>query len=110
MMEKKIGAYAFIIGVILAIILGLFSSYVAEYTEAMPKAIFRKEMQKIRIELKGEIREEIDAEIRQLAQKYGYGSHSYFRAVRKMSIQYWVNLERKHMFEVYNDLTGEKIL
>ena len=69
-----------------------------------------KEGRKIRIELKLEIRNKIDSEIQQLAQKYGYGSHRYFIEVRKMSIQYWVNLNRKHMFEVYNEKTGEKII
>lgn len=32
-MEKQIGSYAFIVGVILAIILGLFGAYVTEYVE-----------------------------------------------------------------------------
>jgi hypothetical protein len=32
-MEKQIGAYAFIVGVILAIILGLFGTYIPEYVE-----------------------------------------------------------------------------
>jgi len=33
MMEKQIGSYAFIVGVILAIILGLFGTYVVEYLD-----------------------------------------------------------------------------
>jgi len=32
-MMEKVGAYAFIVGVILAIILGLFGAYVVEYVE-----------------------------------------------------------------------------
>ena len=52
----------------------------------------------------------IQSEIQKLSQQFSYGSNIYFREVRKMSIQYWLNLNRKHMFEVYDEITGEKIL
>jgi len=78
--------------------------------ESILKAIFIMDDRKIRIELKPDIMKKLDSEIQNLAQQYGYGSHIYFKEVRKLSIQYWVNLNRKHMFEVYNELSGEKIL
>jgi pyrimidine-specific ribonucleoside hydrolase len=77
--------------------------------EPMPKAVFLKGDQKLRLELKPEITQRIQSEIQKLSKQFGYGSHLYFREVRKMSIQYWVNLNRKHMFEVYGEITGDKI-
>jgi len=80
-----------------------------ENTQAMPKAIFQKGARKIRIELKQKTIKKIQSEIRELSQQFSYGSNIYFREVRKISIQYWVNLNRKHMFEVYDAISDEKI-
>jgi pyrimidine-specific ribonucleoside hydrolase len=75
-----------------------------------PKAVFIKNSTRIRIELKTEVIQVIQSEILKNTKKYGYGSHQYFEAIRKMSIQLWVNFNRKFMFEVYDDVSGEKIL
>ena len=75
-----------------------------------PKAVFIMDSKKIRIELKQEIMKKIQTEIIRLSNQYGFGSHKYFEEIRRMSIHFWVNLNRKHMFEVYNDTTGKKIL
>jgi pyrimidine-specific ribonucleoside hydrolase len=75
-----------------------------------PKAVFIMDSKKIRIELKQEIMKKIQTEIIRLSNQYGFGSHKYFEEIRRMSIHFWVNLNRKYMFEVYNDTTGKKIL
>ena len=79
-------------------------------TNSTPKAVFIKDSARIRIELKTEAILMIQSEIQHNTNKFGYGSHRYFDAIRKMSIELWVNLNRKYMFDVYDDVSGEKIL
>jgi pyrimidine-specific ribonucleoside hydrolase len=79
-------------------------------TSSTPKAVFIKDSARIRIELKTETVRMIQSEIQYNTNKFGYGSYQYFDAIRKMSIQLWVNLNRKYMFDVYDDISGEKIL
>jgi pyrimidine-specific ribonucleoside hydrolase len=74
-----------------------------------PRAVFIMNPKKIRVEIKPEIIKKIKSEIVRCSNKYGYGSNKYFTEIRKISIDFWVNLNRKHMFEVYDDMSGEKI-
>jgi pyrimidine-specific ribonucleoside hydrolase len=72
-----------------------------------PKALFISGSRKISIELKPEIMQRIQSEIIRLSNQYGYGTHRYFEEIRILSIHFWVNLNRKDMFEVYDYMTDE---
>ena len=73
-----------------------------------PKALFIKDSREILIELKPEIINNIESNIVRLTNQFGYGTSRYFEEIRKISIQYWINLNRKHMFDVYDNNTDEK--
>jgi pyrimidine-specific ribonucleoside hydrolase len=77
--------------------------------EKYPKALFTNGSRKILLVLKQELTDNIYSDINRISNQYGYGTSRYFEEIRKISIQYWVNLNRKYMFEAYDYLTGEKI-
>ena len=90
--------------------LGRGTIHTSMETKSAPKAVFIKGPRRIRIEVKTKIIQMIQSEIQHNTDQFGYGSHRYFEEIRRMSIQLWVNLNRKYMFEVYDDISGEKIL
>lgn len=90
--------------------LGRGTIRVSNEIDSLPNAVFIKDSRRIRIVLRMKIIQRIQSDIEYNVKKFGYGTQRYFEEVRKMSIQLWVNLNRKYMFDVYDDRSGEKIL
>jgi pyrimidine-specific ribonucleoside hydrolase len=65
-----------------------------------PAAEFTYLNHKIRLTLKPEIAEKINAELKEISFVNGLDSNIYWELVRKNSIRYWRNLDRHDIFEI----------
>jgi pyrimidine-specific ribonucleoside hydrolase len=66
--------------------------------EPSPEAWFLYDGTKLKMRLKTEIWEKIKKDVGALVSKYGALSPEYFKEVRKLSIQHWRDLDRRHIF------------
>jgi pyrimidine-specific ribonucleoside hydrolase len=64
-----------------------------------PEAWFLYDDITLKMNLKTEIWEKIKEDIGGLVSQYGALSPEYFREVRRLSIQYWRDLDRRHIFD-----------
>ena len=64
-----------------------------------PEALFIYYDTRLTLSLKTDIWEEIKKDIRKLVTKHGALSQDYFSEVRKLSIQYWRDLDRRDIFD-----------
>ncbi len=64
-----------------------------------PAAIFIYQGQKLRLRLKKDYQQRIRSQIQQALQKYGGLNEAYFRHIRKKSLQSWLDLDRKEIFQ-----------
>ncbi len=67
--------------------------------ESRPEVDFIYKDRKVRLKLKGEVVSLIKAEIGKMVKQYGGVNEAYFKAVRKMAVRYWLELDRRHIFE-----------
>ena len=65
------------------------------------EAVFVKGSQRLRLRLKAEIRDRIRADIQRAIHSYGNLSPEYFKEVRRLSLQYWVEMNRGEIFEAH---------
>lgn len=63
------------------------------------EAVFTKGAQRLRLRLKDEIRDRIRADIQRAIQQYGDLTPEYFKEVRRLSLQYWAEMNRGEIFE-----------
>ena len=63
------------------------------------EATFSFKDQRITLKLKSEIVSQIRRDIQAAVKKYGPLSSEYFSHVRKLSIDYWYNMDRAQIFE-----------
>ena len=63
------------------------------------EAVFVKGDQRLRMRLKADIRERIRADIQRALQQYGDLTPEYFKEVRRLSLQYWAEMNRGEIFE-----------
>jgi len=73
---------------------------VRDDTLSRPAAEFTYMNHKIRLTLKPEIAEKINAELKEISFVNGIDSDIYWELVRKNSIKYWRNLDRHDIFEI----------
>jgi len=62
-------------------------------------AVFVKKDKRLRLEVKKEIIEQIRADIRHAIEKFGNLTPVYFAEVRRLSLNYWRDLDRKMIFD-----------
>jgi len=67
--------------------------------DAVPSAVFRKGGKEVRLTLKPELRERIEAEIAEALKKHGGLNAAYFEEVRRVSLRHWLELDRGAIFE-----------
>jgi pyrimidine-specific ribonucleoside hydrolase len=67
--------------------------------QSLPEAIFIHNDTSLKLTLKNEVWERVKKEISELVNKHGGLSPSYFSDVRKLSIQYWRELDRNEIFD-----------
>jgi pyrimidine-specific ribonucleoside hydrolase len=64
-----------------------------------PAAIFLYKDRKVTLKMKKEIVNQIEADIGAALKQYGGLSPEYFAHIRKLSLEYWLKLDRKEIFE-----------
>ncbi|MBN2134815.1 MAG: nucleoside hydrolase [Acidobacteria bacterium] len=69
-----------------------------EKDKTSPIAIFKYENRTVELFLKDSVISNIKRDIKKLTDKYGFQGSDYFQALRELSIQYWLNLNRKEIF------------
>ena len=62
-------------------------------------AVFLKGDKKLRLELKKEIIEQISEDIQRAVEKFGDLTPAYFAEVRRLSLNYWRDMDRKMIFD-----------
>jgi pyrimidine-specific ribonucleoside hydrolase len=67
--------------------------------ESSPAAVFIKGEARLRLQLKPEISTQIESDIKNAVQKHGAITPAYWRAIRKLSIQYWLEMNRRDIFD-----------
>lgn len=67
-------------------------------SDYLPKAEFIHKDQKLVLTLKPEWIQAIKADIKKAVEKYGGLSPAYFAHVRKLSLEYWLKMDRRDMF------------
>jgi pyrimidine-specific ribonucleoside hydrolase len=73
---------------------------VASDTMRLPKADFTYMNRCITLQLKEEVRNKIESEIRELSKIYGLDSNIYWELVRRSAIRYWASLNRNEIFDI----------
>jgi pyrimidine-specific ribonucleoside hydrolase len=63
------------------------------------EAIFIKDDRRLRLRLKESVQERISSDIRNAVKSYGETTPEYFREVRRLSFDYWLNLNRNEIFD-----------
>lgn len=64
-----------------------------------PSALFVYNDLRLTLTLKKEVWEKIKKDIRKLVEKHGGMNKAYFKDVRELSIQYWLDLDRNEIFD-----------
>lgn len=64
-----------------------------------PEAIFSSKTARLKLALKPDWQAKITKDVERGAEKYGTLTPEYFAFIRKLSIQYWLNLDRMAIFE-----------
>ncbi|MFO7370237.1 MAG: nucleoside hydrolase [Bacteroidales bacterium] len=73
---------------------------VSSDTLKLPVADFTYLNRKIRISLKSEIRNKVEAEVKELSRIYGLDSDIYWDLVRNKAIKYWATFNRHEIFTI----------
>ena len=66
--------------------------------EAAPEAVFIKGGRRLRLALRPEIWKSIRAGVAAATKKYGSLTPEYFNEIRRLSIRYWLELDRREIF------------
>lgn len=67
------------------------------------EAVFVKQGRRLRLTLKDSVKKRIVSDIQGAIQRYGDVTPEYFREVRRLSFQYWVDMNRMDIFDVTVD-------
>ena len=64
-----------------------------------PEAMFIHKGKRLRLSVKPEVKAQIGKVIKALSKKYGFRSHQYFHELDKISVKYWLEWDRKEIFQ-----------
>jgi pyrimidine-specific ribonucleoside hydrolase len=79
--------------------LGRGTISVPKTTSPTAEAVFTKGTRKLRMRLKDEVRDRIRTDIQRAIQQYGNLTPEYFKEVRRLSLEYWAEMNREEIFE-----------
>ncbi|MBN1213785.1 MAG: nucleoside hydrolase [candidate division Zixibacteria bacterium] len=74
-----------------------------ETTAPAAAAVFVKKDKRLKLEVKKEIIERIRADIKRAIEQYGNLTPAYFAEVRRLSLNYWREMDRKMIFDEFTD-------
>jgi len=80
--------------------LGMGTIHVADDSIAQPAAVFTYKNSSIRISLKKEYLEKVDAEIDEGIIKFGLMDDGYWKLIRRNALKYWVEWDRNVIFDL----------
>jgi pyrimidine-specific ribonucleoside hydrolase len=82
--------------------LGMGTIHLATHSKTKPSAIFTYKDRSIRISLKKEYLEQVDADIKEGIMKFGLMDDGYWKLIRHNALKYWVEWDRNKIFDIEN--------
>jgi pyrimidine-specific ribonucleoside hydrolase len=80
--------------------LGMGTIHLATHGRTKPSAIFTYKNRSIRISLKKEYLERVDADIKEGIMKFGLMDDGYWKLIRHNALKYWVEWDRNKIFDI----------
>jgi pyrimidine-specific ribonucleoside hydrolase len=65
---------------------------------AEPEAVFTRGQERLRLSLRPDVRDRIRGDVEQAVHEHGNLTPEYFQAIRRLSIRYWLELDRRKIF------------
>jgi inosine-uridine nucleoside N-ribohydrolase/formylmethanofuran dehydrogenase subunit E len=79
---------------------GMGTIHVATRGKTAPSAIFRYKDRSVKITLKTEYLERVDADINEGIMKFGLMDDGYWKLIRRNAIKYWLDWDRNKIFDI----------
>jgi pyrimidine-specific ribonucleoside hydrolase len=80
--------------------LGMGTIHLAKSKKAIPSAVFTYNSRSIKITLKQEYLDTVDADIKEGIAKFGLMDDGYWKLIRHNALKYWVEWDRNKIFEI----------
>lgn len=80
--------------------LGMGTIHLAKSNKTKPSAVFTYKNRSIRISLKKEYLEQVDADIKEGIMKFGLMDDGYWKLIRHNALRYWVEWDRNKIFDI----------
>jgi pyrimidine-specific ribonucleoside hydrolase len=80
--------------------LGMGTIHLATHGKTKPSAIFTYKNRSIRISLKKEYLERVDADIKEGIMKFGLMDDGYWKLIRHNALKYWIEWDRNKIFDI----------
>ena len=80
--------------------LGMGTIHLASHAKNKPEAIFTYKNRSIKISLKKEYLEKVDADIKEGIMKFGLMDDGYWKLIRHNALKYWVEWDRNKIFDI----------
>jgi|WetSurMetagenome_2_1015567.scaffolds.fasta_scaffold00235_9 inosine-uridine nucleoside N-ribohydrolase/formylmethanofuran dehydrogenase subunit E len=80
--------------------LGMGTIHLAKTKKARPEAIFSYNNRSVRISLKKEYLDRVDADIAEGIAKFGLMDDGYWKLIRRNAIKYWLEWDRNKIFDI----------
>jgi pyrimidine-specific ribonucleoside hydrolase len=80
--------------------LGMGTIHLATHSKVKPSAVFTYKNRSIRISLKKEYLEQVDADINEGIAKFGLMDDGYWKLIRHNALKYWVEWDRNKIFDI----------
>ena len=80
--------------------LGMGTIHLAKNNKPKPSAIFTYKNRSVRISLKKDYLEQVDADIKEGIMKFGLMDDGYWKLIRHNALKYWVEWDRNKIFDI----------
>jgi inosine-uridine nucleoside N-ribohydrolase/formylmethanofuran dehydrogenase subunit E len=80
--------------------LGMGTIHLASGRKTMPSAVFKYNNRSVRISLKKEYLEKVEADINEGIAKFGLMDDGYWKLIRQNALKYWVEWDRNKIFDI----------
>jgi pyrimidine-specific ribonucleoside hydrolase len=80
--------------------LGMGTIHLAKNSKTKPSAVFTYNNRSVRISLKKEYLEQVDADINEGIAKFGLMDDGYWKLIRHNALKYWVEWDRNKIFDI----------
>jgi pyrimidine-specific ribonucleoside hydrolase len=80
--------------------LGMGTIHLATRGKTLPSAVFSYKNRSVRISLKKEYLDQVDADIKEGIMKFGLMDDGYWKLIRHNALKYWVEWDRNKIFDI----------